>query len=355
MDEPTIAVYDAHADEWAAARRGPTPSGLEAFVARAPAGPRADLGCGPGWHTALLGRPVVAFDASRPMLALVPGFAPDAPRLRGDLERLPLRRGALTGAWAHKSYQHLPAERLPLALAELHRAMALGGAAHLRVTGPADEAGPGGDGDDVFAGRHFASYSVAHARELVEGAGFEVRAASTSGPWVDVEATRARLLPDTVGPAMRVLLVGLNPSFHTADAGYGYAGPGNRFWPAALASGLLSRARDPFHALRADRVGMTNLVLRVTARADELARAEYTAGAERLARLVAWLQPQAVCFVGITGYRHAVDRRARFGWQAAAFAGAPTYVMPNTSGLNAHARPADFVDHLLAVQAGPPG
>ncbi len=51
------------------------------------------------------------------------------------------------------------------------------------------------------------------------------------------------MLPDTVGPGMRVLVVGLNPSVLSADAGVGFARPGNRFWPAALASGLVTAAR----------------------------------------------------------------------------------------------------------------
>jgi len=33
------------------------------------------------------------------------------------------------------------------------------------------------------------------------------------------------------------------------------------------------------------------------------------------------------------------------------FAGVPAYVMPNTSGLNAHASPADFERHLRAAAA----
>ncbi|MPY91517.1 MAG: methyltransferase domain-containing protein [Acidimicrobiia bacterium] len=352
MDRPTIAVYDAHAEEWVTARRGPAPLALAPFVERVPTGARADLGCGPGWHSALLGAPVVAMDASRAMLAHVARHAPSAARVLGDLERLPFRRGALTGAWAHKSYQHVPAERLPMALAELHRATARGAAVHLRVA--CDQLDRGA-GDDIFAGRHFARFTTAQFRELVEAAGFEVVSSGDDGEsWVDVEATSARLLADTVGPGMRLLVVGLNPSFHTADAGYGYAGPGNRFWPAALATGLVSRARDQFHALRVDAVGMTNIVGRVTARADELGREEYRAGADRLRRLVKWLQPRAVCFVGVTGYRLAVDPKAQLGWQPEPFASAPAYVMPNTSGLNAHAKPADFAAHLRAAQAPPP-
>ena len=130
---------------------------------------------------------------------------------------------------------------------------------------------------------------------------------------------------------MRVLLVGLNPSVYSADAGHGFARPGNRFWPAALAAGLVTRTHDPFHALRVDGVGMTDLVKRADA-------ARRRAHARRVPRRRArgssawsrWLQPGAVCFVGLTGYRAAVDRDAQLGWQPQPFGGRPAYVMPNT-------------------------
>jgi TDG/mug DNA glycosylase family protein len=153
---------------------------------------------------------------------------------------------------------------------------------------------------------------------------------------------------------MRVLLVGLNPSLFSADAGVGFARPGNRFWPAALAAGLVTRDRDTRHALTAHGVGMTDLVKRATARADELAPAEYRAGAERVAALVSWLAPDAVCFVGLSGYRVAIDRAATTGWQADPFGGRPAYVMPNPSGINAHATPAVLADHLRALLLGAP-
>ena len=56
---------------------------------------------------------------------------------------------------------------------------------------------------------------------------------------------RIRSLPDTVGPNMQVLIIGLNPSPYSADTGIGYGRPGNRFWPAALKAGLVSIDRDP--------------------------------------------------------------------------------------------------------------
>jgi TDG/mug DNA glycosylase family protein len=188
---------------------------------------------------------------------------------------------------------------------------------------------------------------------VVEGAGFAVDDVVDGGDeTIAVEATRLRTLPDTVGPGMRVLLVGLNPSPFAADAGIGFARPGNRFWPAALAAGLVTRDRDPRHALLAHGVGMTDLVKRTTVRADEITVGEYRAGAERVEALVEWLAPAAVCFVGLSGYRIVVDRSATTGWQLQSFGGRPVYVMPNPSGLNAHAPPAVLAEHLRELHLG---
>ncbi len=82
---------------------------------------------------------------------------------------------------------------------------------------------------------------------------------------------------------MRLLVCGLNPSVYSADAGRGFARPGNRYWPAALAAGIVSRDRDTRHALLHHGVGMTDLVKRATPRADELTIDEYRDGVERVA------------------------------------------------------------------------
>jgi TDG/mug DNA glycosylase family protein len=150
---------------------------------------------------------------------------------------------------------------------------------------------------------------------------------------------------------MRMLVCGLNPSLYAADAGLGFARPGNRFWPAALAAGVVSVDRDPDHALRLHGVGMTDLVKRATVRADELSAAEYRAGFARVERLVTWLRPGVVCFVGLAGWRVAVDRRAEPGVQAITVGGAGVYVMPSTSGLNARSPLSLLTAHLRAAAA----
>jgi len=90
-------------------------------------------------------------------------------------------------------------------------------------------------------------------------------------------------------------------------------------------------------------------VKRATVGAGELRTAEYRDGAARVERLVRWLEPGAVCFVGLAGWRAAVDRSAQPGVQPEPFGGAPAYVMPSTSGLNARTPRAELAAHLGAA------
>jgi TDG/mug DNA glycosylase family protein len=257
--------------------------------------------------------------------------------------------------WASKVLQHVERERLPVVLAGLHRALAVGGVLDLTVF-----AGDGEDrtgADDDFPGRRFTWWRPGPLADLLEGGGFAVDAvtpgadadAAPAGGRLAARAIRARTLPDTVGPGMRLLVCGLNPSLYAADAGIGFARPGNRFWPAALAAGIVTADRDPDRALADHGVGMTDIVKRATVAAAELTREEYVAGLARVERLVTWLRPGAVCFVGLAGWRAAVDRRAVAGVQPAGLGGVPVYVMPSTSGLNARTPLSDLADHLRAA------
>jgi TDG/mug DNA glycosylase family protein len=347
MERETVEVYEALANEWRDKRPAKFLDRAEALVAAVPAGGvRADLGCGAGLHLPVLGLPAIALDAAFAMLPLARDVAPDAWCVQADLEALPLARGSLAGAWARASYLHVQPPRLPLALAQLHVALQVGAPVVLTMR-------HGEETDEEFPGRYFSDWEADPLRDVLVGAGFDVEecALDAGGEWINVRARRVRTLPDYVGPDMRVLVCGLNPSEYSADRGAGFARPGNRFWPAALQSGLVTRDRDPLHALTQHGMGMTDLVKRATPRADELTPAEYQDGAARLERLVTWLRPRVVCFVGLSGYRAAVDRRATAGEQLATFGGASTYVMPNTSGVNGHASLDDLAAHLRATAA----
>ena len=217
-----------------------------------------------------------------------------------------------------------------MALARLHRAVGPGDRVHVVAPGP--------------------RWNRALLRDLLVGAGFTpgrlVATADRAG-WA-VGATRALSLPDTVGPRMTLLVSGLNPSVYAAEAGIGFARPGNRYWPAALAAGIVAVDRDPDDALRSHGIGMTDVVKRATPRADALDPAEYRDGLARLERLVAWLRPGAVCFVGLAGWR-ALHPKAAAGVQPDALGGRPVYVLPSTSGLNARVPLAELAAHLRAA------
>ncbi|HTJ75520.1 MAG TPA: uracil-DNA glycosylase family protein [Acidimicrobiales bacterium] len=346
MDRATVDVYEQRAREWAAKRTARHAERAVLLAAEARSGlPVADLGCGPGHYVAHLGPVVVAVDAAAAMLALVP---PAALRIQADLEALPLRDRSLGGAWASNSYLHVPRDRLPLALARLHWAMAVGAPLTLStLLGEGDGPWPGDD----FPGRAYAYWEPDELARIMIGAGFDVEHVSVEEERVWATARRARTLPDLVTPDLRVLVCGLNPSVYSADAGLAFARPGNRFWPAAMAAGLVTRARDPLWSVVHDRVGFTDLVKRATPAADVLTPDEYRAGVSRVRALVEWLQPGLVLFVGLAGWRAAVDRGAVAGLQPELFGGAPAYLMPSTSGLNASSKPADAVAHMAAALA----
>ncbi|HUI03926.1 MAG TPA: methyltransferase domain-containing protein [Acidimicrobiales bacterium] len=347
MDRATVDVYEVRGERWAAQRRPVRQrrADARALAGALPAGrPRVDLGCGAGRFAGVLGRPVVGLDAARAMLAQCRRRAPGALLVQGDLEALPFADKAFAGAWANMSYLHVPSVRLPRALADLHRALEVGAPLDIQVMG-GDYEGRALPQDDL-GGRYFAGWTPPRLVDVLEGAGFAVTGIDAHGDVVRATARRARTLADVVGPGMTMLVVGLNPSVYAADAGVGFARPGNRFWPAARAAGVADVERDAWRALRDHGMGMTDLVKRATPGAAELRADEYRAGMARVERLVAWLAPAVVCFVGLAGWRRAVDPRAGAGTQVRRLGGRPVYLMPSTSGANAHARLDALTDHL---------
>lgn len=350
MDRATVDVYEQRGEDWAARRTAVRKDDAVAFGRRMRAGGlRLDVGSGSGRYTNELGEPVVALDAARTMLTLLGDASPRAWRVQADLERLPFAAGSFAGAWANMCYQHVQAEAVPMALADLHHALEVDAVVDLQVL-HGDYVGHDLPGDDL-GGRFFVAWREQRVRDVLVGAGFTVESVTVDDEHDVVRAVahRARTLADTVGAGMRVLVCGLNPSIYSADRGVGYARPGNRFWPTALEAGLVTRVLDTRHALAVDRVGVTDLCKRATVASAELTREEYVEGAARVQRLVEWLQPRAVLFVGLEGWRKAIDRSAVAGVQPSPFGGRPAYVMPSTSGLNASTPRGALVEHIEAA------
>lgn len=169
-------------------------------------------------------------------------------------------------------------------------------------------------------------------------------------------AFRDASVPDLVGEDPRLVFVGINPGLWTAATQTHFARPGNRFYPALLQAGIITRPiaptagmvdEDRDHLVRRG-VGITNLVARATARADELSADEYRTGAALLVSLVERVQPRVVAIAGVTAYRTAFAQpKARAGRQPDPLGGATLWVVPNPSGLNAH----ETVDTLSIAYA----
>jgi len=155
----------------------------------------------------------------------------------------------------------------------------------------------------------------------------------------ELAAAHGRAIPDVVAPGLRVLFCGINPGLWSAATGRHFARPGNRFWPALHLGGFTPRQLDPAEQsqLLDLGLGITNLVDRGTARADELSPDELRQGARSLTAKVARLRPAWLAVLGVTAYRLAFgDKSAVTGQQPADVGGAKVWILPNPSGLNAH-------------------
>jgi double-stranded uracil-DNA glycosylase len=155
----------------------------------------------------------------------------------------------------------------------------------------------------------------------------------------ELAAAVSLTIPDVVGPGLRVLFSGINPGLYSAATGWHFARPGNRFWPALHASGFTDRQLRPAeqYLLPGLGLGITNVVARATARADELSADELRAGGQRLAALTERVAPRWLAILGVTAYRTAFVRPgATVGPQPAGLGGSSVWILPNPSGLNAH-------------------
>ncbi|MGV9557902.1 G/U mismatch-specific DNA glycosylase [Streptomyces sp. NPDC003522] len=155
----------------------------------------------------------------------------------------------------------------------------------------------------------------------------------------ELEAARDRLVPDVVAGGLRVLFCGINPGLMSAVTGHHFARPGNRFWPVLHLSGFTPGLLKPAEQreLLSYGLGITNVVARASARADELTAQEYREGGRLLREKVLRLEPRWLAVVGVTAYRVAFDdRTAEIGPQERTIGDTRVWVLPNPSGLNAH-------------------
>ncbi|WP_121188476.1 G/U mismatch-specific DNA glycosylase [Nocardiopsis sp. Huas11] len=168
-----------------------------------------------------------------------------------------------------------------------------------------------------------------------------------------MEAARHKVVPDVLAQDLDVLFCGINPGLASGAAGHHFANPGTRFWPALHGSGFTPRRLRPDEedALLALGLGITNVVERTTAQANELSRAEAVEGGRTLRRKVESWRPRWLAVLGVTAFRDAFgDRHAKVGPQAMEMGPTRVWLLPNPSGRNAHWQLGPLTDEFARLR-----
>jgi TDG/mug DNA glycosylase family protein len=155
-------------------------------------------------------------------------------------------------------------------------------------------------------------------------------------------------LPDIIARYLAVVFCGINPGLSAAAAGHHFVGRGNRFWRAIHLAGFTPEEIIPEndHTILQHRCGLTTVVQRPTARAEQLSTQEFLAAAAQFEQKIAHYAPHFVAFLGKAAYSALSGRREiAWGAQPTALGGAAVWVLPNPSGRNR----AFSVDQLVSA------
>lgn len=170
----------------------------------------------------------------------------------------------------------------------------------------------------------------------------------------ELEAAREQVISDVIADGLKVLFCGINPGLWSAATGHHFGRPGNRFWPALQGAGFTSRTFDPAEQLLLLELGLgiTNVVDRASARADELSASELRVGGAALRLKVDQRRPLWLAVLGVTAYRTAfASPKAAVGPQPDQIGKTRVWVLPNPSGLNAHYSAAALAQEFGRLRA----
>jgi double-stranded uracil-DNA glycosylase len=144
-------------------------------------------------------------------------------------------------------------------------------------------------------------------------------------------------LPDIIAGRLKVLFCGINPGLTAAATGHHFAGRSNRFWRVIHLAGFTPEEISPEedHAILRYGCGLTSVVKRPTARADQLSPAEFRAAANEFEQKIARHAPRVVAFLGKAAYAGLSGQRdIHWGLQPTRMQSAALWVLPNPSGRN---------------------
>ena len=169
----------------------------------------------------------------------------------------------------------------------------------------------------------------------------------------DLLAAQEKTIRDVIAPGLHVLFCGINPGLYSGATGHHFARPGNRFWPTIHQAGFTPRLlhSSEQRELLQWGYGITNLVPRTTATADELSAEELFAGRKRLVSKVKRYRPRVLAVLGIGAYRTAFQQpKAALGLQPQSIVDTILWVLPNPSGLNAHYQLSALVEQFRILR-----
>jgi len=154
------------------------------------------------------------------------------------------------------------------------------------------------------------------------------------GPALLAEQT----LPDYLAQGLKLLFVGINPGFYSAQVGHYYARPGNLFWWALSNSGLVPGPMGPENdaQLLQYGIGLTDVVKRPTHSSGELRQDEYDEGAKRAVITIETYAPKVACFVGLLGATAFLGHQVKGGPLSEKIGTTKLFAIPSPSRRNAH-------------------
>jgi len=145
------------------------------------------------------------------------------------------------------------------------------------------------------------------------------------------------VLRDIVAPRLDVLFCGINPGLLAARSGHHFDGRGNRFWRVLHLAGFTPRVLTPEEDASLVRFGygITSVIQRATAGAEELHTADFIAARPAFEAKVARFAPRFVAFLGKVAYAAlSGQRELAWGRQPTMVGASRVWVLPNPSGRN---------------------
>lgn len=145
-------------------------------------------------------------------------------------------------------------------------------------------------------------------------------------------------LPDYLAPGLKLVFIGINPGFYSAQVGHYYARPGNLFWWALSNSGLVPKELTPKDdaSLLTYGIGLTDVVKRPTHSSGDLRQDEFDTGAKRVVKVLETYNPKVACFVGLLGATAFLGKHVNPGPMRERIGTTHLFAIPSPSRRNAH-------------------